>query len=83
MKPNNDVHYDDDKLNGLAIAELILDEWNSGKHESIAAVTTAVHGQALQLPRSVIFWLAYHTLRQYTQLFEGQQNTQAQSWPPR
>lgn len=54
--------YDDNKLTGLNIAETIAREWDSGKYASIAEVTTAVHNLQPGLPRSAVFWLAYHTI---------------------
>jgi hypothetical protein len=64
MNRKNDYPYDDDKLTGLDIADLIVTKWQTGAYHSIADVTTAVHSLKTELPRSVVFWLAYHTLRE-------------------
>lgn len=71
--------YDDSKLTGLEIAETIAREWESGKYPSVAAVTTAVHDQQAGLPRSAIFWLAYHTISQIA----PEDNGRRQPWPMR
>lgn len=68
MNRQNDYPYDDDKLTGLDIAGLILTEWRTGRYQSIADVTSAVHLLRTELPRSVVFWLAYHTLREESYL---------------
>lgn len=78
----NDYHYDDEKLNGLAIADLIASEWGSGRYATIAEVTSAVHGVNAELPRSVVFWLAYHTL-QHSPEQRNPAAAKAQAWPVR
>jgi hypothetical protein len=65
MNRQNNYSYDDDKLTGLDIADLIVSEWQTGRYQSIAQVTTAVHALKGELPRSVVFWLAYHTLGEH------------------
>lgn len=82
MNDRGEIHYDDDKLNGLDIAELIVDEWQSGRHQTIAQVTSAVHHQRSELPRSVVFWLAYHTLLSTADTAESSPPL-AQAWPQR
>ena len=82
MNDRGENHYDDEKLNGLDIAEFIVEEWHSGRHQTIAQVTSAVHGQRSELPRSVVFWLAYHTLQSAPEPAEPAA-TLAQAWPPR
>ena len=52
--------YDESKLSGLGVGALIAAEWRTGAYSSVAAVTTAVHSKRADIPRSVIFWLAYH-----------------------
>ena len=80
MNRQNDYPYDDDKLTGLDIAGLILAEWRTGRHQTIAEVTSAVHLLRSEIPRSVVFWLAYHTLREESHLsVEPPSNTTA--WP--
>ena len=75
-------HYDDSKLTGLNIAELIAREWAGGNYASIAAVTSAVHAQRPNLPRSAVFWLAYHTLTRGTGAGVGGVRNN-QTWPVR
>lgn len=82
MNRQNDYPYDDDRLTGLDIAELIVSEWHTGVYTSIAEVTTAVHALKSELPRSVVFWLAYHTLREHSHDVAGQVSTAA-TWPVR
>jgi hypothetical protein len=68
MNRKNEYPYDDDKLSGLDIAGLILAEWRTGRHQTIVEVTSAVHLLRTEMPRSVVFWLAYHTLQEESQL---------------
>ncbi len=62
MNKNHPIDYQDDKLSGQEIADLIAGEWQTGNYSSIAEITTAVHKVRRDLPRSVIFWLAFHTI---------------------
>ncbi len=55
-------YYDDGQLTGLGTAALIIQEWQTGRYSSLAEVTTAVHNLHQDIPRSAVFWLAYHTL---------------------
>lgn len=82
MNRQNDYPYDDDRLTGLDIAELIVTEWQTGAYCSIAEVTSAVHALKSELPRSVVFWLAYHTLREHGPEAAGEASTTA-IWPVR
>lgn len=82
MNDSTDCRYDDEKLNSMDIAGLIFREWQSGQHESIAAVTSAVHSQQPELPRSVVFWLAYHALHELTGHFPPP-GPVARAWPLR
>jgi len=80
MNRQNAYPYDDDRLTGLDIAELIVAEWQNGTYSSIAEVTSAVHALKSELPRSVVFWLAYHTLREHSD--EAAVST-TMTWPVR
>ncbi len=82
MNRQNDYPYDDDRLTGLDIADLIVTEWQTGAYSSIAEVTSAVHALKSELPRSVVFWLAYHTLREHSHESASQVPTTA-IWPVR
>lgn len=62
MYPVQPRSYEDSELSGLGVGRLISQEWRTGRHASVADVTTAVHGQRPDIPRSVIFWLAYHAV---------------------
>lgn len=82
MNRQNHYCYEDDKLTGLEIAVQIIACWETGQYRNIAEVTTAVHRIRQELPRSVIFWLAFHTLESATSSPEtGEQSTIA--WPRR
>jgi hypothetical protein len=71
--------YEDDKLSSMEIAALIDAQWQTGKYSTIAEVTTAVHHIRHDLPRSVIFWLAFHTLDTVT---APPASITAGTWPP-
>ncbi len=62
MTPTPAHRYEDSLLTGLAIAEHIASEWASGRYRSVAEVTSIVHSRCSDMPRSAIFWLAYHTI---------------------
>ena len=62
ITPRPIQHYDDGELTGLAVVEQISEEWASGRYSNIAAVTSVIHKKNSHLPRSAIFWLAYHTI---------------------
>ncbi len=73
--------YKDEKLAGQEIADLIVAEWHVGHYSTIAEVTTAVHRIRQDIPRSVIFWLAYHTIES-TEVC-GLPEPASAAWPPR
>ena len=54
--------YNEDELCGLSLGRIIISEWESGRYADIAELTTAIQTKKPELPRSVIFWLAYHTI---------------------
>ncbi len=57
------VHeYDDTELKGLDISQQIQQVWSSGKYDTVAQVTTAVHKLRVDVPRSAVFWLAFHQI---------------------
>lgn len=62
MAKKNHTAYQDGNLTGQEIADLIVAEWQSGHYSTIAEITSAVHEIRRDLPRSVIFWLAFHTI---------------------
>jgi hypothetical protein len=68
MTPTPAHKYEDSLLTGLAIAERISSEWNSGHYQSVAQVTSVIHRQCPSMPRSTVFWLAYHTINKSNQL---------------
>ncbi len=80
MTKQNHATYEDDKLSGQEIADLIVAQWQSEQYPTIAAVTTAVHKIRQDLPRSVIFWLAFHTIESDIQ---GCSEPATTAWPPR
>ena len=71
--------YEDDKLSSMEIAALIDTQWQTGRYRTIAEVTTAVHHIRQELPRSVIFWLAFHTLDTGT---APPASVASGTWPP-
>ncbi len=73
--------YEDDKLSDMEIAALIDTQWQTGRYSTIAEVTTAVHQIRQELPRSVIFWLAFHTLESASTAPENVASG-AGTWPP-
>ncbi|MFQ3323165.1 MAG: hypothetical protein ACJAQS_000219 [Porticoccus sp.] len=54
--------YDDAELKGLEISKQIQQVWGSGRFTTVAEVTTEVHNMRHEVPRSAIFWLAYHQI---------------------
>lgn len=62
MSEKPTTQYDDARLTGLTLAGSMAEQWASGRYASIAEVTSSVHARHPELPRSVVFWLAYHTL---------------------
>lgn len=78
MARHPEHRYNDDELTGLEIANTIAREWRSGIHQTVAQVTSSVHTQRPELPRSAVFWLAYHTIHQRDVVDE-----QPSRWPLR
>jgi hypothetical protein len=54
--------YDDAELKGLAISKQIQRVWATGRYTTVAEVTGEVHSMRGNVPRSAIFWLAYHQI---------------------
>jgi hypothetical protein len=54
--------YDDAELKGLEITKQIQQVWSSGRFTTVAEVTAEVHNMRPEVPRSAIFWLAYHQI---------------------
>lgn len=78
MARHPEHRYNDDELTGLEIANSISREWRSGRHDTVAEVTSSVHEQRPELPRSAVFWLAYHTIYQQEAV-----DDQPSRWPLR
>jgi|TARA_R110002072_G_scaffold25698_4_gene86120 hypothetical protein len=54
--------YDDAELKGLEISKKIQQVWASDRFTTVAEVTAEVHSIRAEVPRSAIFWLAYHQI---------------------
>ena len=54
--------YDDAELKGLEISKQVQQMWATGRFTTVAEVTAEVYSMRGNVPRSAIFWLAYHQI---------------------
>jgi len=54
--------YDDQQLVGLELSRDIRSLWDAGRYRNLAALTAELARRHPEIPRSALFWLAYHVV---------------------
>lgn len=60
--PRKLMTYDDQELVGLELSQAVHQAWTSGGHDSLAGLTGELCERYPGIPRSAIYWLAYHVV---------------------